>query len=530
MQRSSAVLMHLTSLPGPFGIGTMGEDARRFASRMAEAGFTYWQVLPLLEPVADSPYQSFSAFAGYTALIDPREMVRMGLLDASDVPQFYYPGTVYATDYGFAKLNSQCYLRLAYDKIATETMDQVRAFVKTADWLRDYADFICIREQFGDLPWNRWPDEGLRRHEPASLREFRAEHQDEIDYICFTQWLFWEQWHSLKSYINSLGLEIFGDIAFYVATDSVEVWAHPEQFLLDSDLEPTVVAGVPPDYFAAEGQLWGNAIYDWETMKLRGYDWWISRIASSLDLYDLLRIDHFRGFEAYWAVPAGSETAINGSWIEGPGMHFFDAVKRSLGDVNIVAEDLGEITDDVRDLLRESGFPGMMVLQFAFQTGGDGSTLPHRYKENLCAYTGTHDNNTLLGWIWEASEEERVRALDYIAYPPTLDWSPGGIESPACRAFIKHLWSTPAKFVCAPIQDFLGFGSDTRMNIPGEASGQWRFRLTDEAMHKLDLTWIRHNNKLYERFNRVVLLREEEQLTRILEAEVVPNLLKDSPV
>lgn len=526
MERSSAVLMHLTSLPGPFGIGTMGEDAKRFAKRIAEAGFTYWQMLPLLDPAEDSPYQSFSAFAGHTALIDPREMVKRGLLSAEELSDFYYQGEPYSVDYPFAKWNSERYLRRAFSKLSPALMSEIERFAKVEDWLEDYALFICIREQFGGIEWSNWPDEDLRRHDHDALQVFKALHKEAIDYIKFKQWLFWDQWHELKSYINSLGLEIFGDIAFYVATDSVEVWANTQNFLLDEDLKPTVVAGVPPDYFAAEGQLWGNAIYDWQYMEKTAYRWWITRIAASLDLYDLLRIDHFRGFESFWAVPADSQSAISGSWQEGPGMKFFRRVRETLGPVRIVAEDLGDITDAVRELLAESGFPGMMVMQFAFQTGSDGSSLPHNYKKNLCAYTGTHDNDTLLGWLWSASEAERNRALDYINFPTTQDWGRGGVQSAAVRAFIKYLWSSVSDFVCAPIQDFLGFGSDTRMNIPGVESGQWRFRLTYEAFDQLDIQWIRHINKLYERFNPIVRAREEETERVVLENEVVANIVK----
>ncbi len=526
MERSSAVLMHLTSLPGPFGIGTMGEDAKRFANRMAEAGFSYWQVLPLLEPSEDSPYQSFSAFAGYTALIDPREMAKKGLLDHAEIGEFYYHGNAYETDYAFAKLNSKRYLKRAFSKLSTQAKAEIDLFTRTQDWIEDYALFMCIRESFGDTPWLQWPDEALRRRDPDALDVARAKHREQMDYIIFTQWLFWDQWHDLKSYINSLGLEIFGDIAFYVSTDSVEVWSSPEQFLLDEDLNPTVVAGVPPDYFSAEGQLWGNAIFDWTYMEKTGYRWWISRIAASLDLYDLLRLDHFRGFESYWAVPADSDSAIHGSWQKGPGIKLFNRIRETLGSVKLVAEDLGQITDEVRELLEASGLPGMQVQQFAFQESSDGTTLPHHYKKHQCVYTGTHDNDTLLGWIWSASESERRRALDYIGFPAELDWGKGGTQSPVCRAFIKYLWSSVSNFACAPIQDFLGFGSDTRMNRPGIESGQWRFRLTYDALDHLDTDWIRHINKLYERFNPVVRAREEETTLAVLEHEVVPAIIK----
>lgn len=526
MERSSAVLMHLTSLPGPFGIGTMGDDAKRFAKSMAEAGFTYWQVLPLLEPSEDSPYQSFSAFAGYTALIDPREMVKKGLLDERELGDFYYHGEPYSVDYPFAKANSERYLRRAFEQLTPANKAEVERFSKNEDWLEDYALFMCIRKSFGGIEWGLWTDEKLRAHDYDALQVFKALNKDEIDYIKFTQWLFWDQWHELKSYINSLGLQIFGDIAFYVATDSVEVWANPQNFLLDEDLMPTVVAGVPPDYFAVEGQLWGNAIYDWNYMEKTAYRWWIARIAASLDLYDLLRIDHFRGFESYWAIPAGSPTAIHGRWEEGPGMKLFKRVRETLGAVNIVAEDLGDITDGVRELLAESGFPGMMVMQFAFQAGSDGTGLPHNYKKNLCAYTGTHDNDTVLGWLWKASEIERNRALEYINFPAGADWGRGGVHSQSVRAFTKYLWSTVADFACVPIQDLLGFGSDTRMNIPGIEEGQWRFRLTYEAFDSLDIHWIRHINRLYERFNPIVRAREEETKRVVLENEVVPNILK----
>lgn len=509
MNRSSAVLMHITSVPGPFGIGTMGEEAKQFAERIADCGFCYWQILPLLEPSIDSPYQSLSAFAGYTALIDPREMVKRGLLYEDELEAFYYRGEGFSVDYQFARENSQSFLKRAYSRLTPQLKAEVEEFAQNQDWLMDYALFLCIREDNDNLIWNEWPNLKLRAHDYDSLSAYREAERERIDFVLFSQWLFWEQWHELKSHINSLGLDVFGDIAYYVATDSAEVWAHAELFLLDEDFGPSVVAGVPPDYFSESGQRWGNAIYDWQVMEKTGYRWWITRIAASLDLYDLLRIDHFRGFSAYWAIPADSDTAINGRWEPGPGMKFFHRIRETLGAVNIVAEDLGDIDEDVQELLEESGFPGMMVLQFAFQSEADGSTLPHHYRKNSCVYTGTHDNDTLLGWLWNIDPPERERALDYINFPSGQDWSLGGAYSASCRAFIKYLWSTVSDLACAPIQDFLGFGADTRMNTPGVEQGQWSFRLTTEALETLDTQWVRHLNLLYERFNSIVKIREE---------------------
>lgn len=498
-KRCNALLCHLSSLPSPFGIGVMGEECASFALRLAEANVSYWQILPITYPSQDSPYQSYSAFAGNPWFIDPRGLVEDKLLLESELESFVYKGSPWKTDYAFVRENAERYLRTAYFRLGREMLEEIKAFVEESFWLEDFASFMTARRLFDEKPFWEWPDEALRRREPDALRRLRDEHHAEFMYHCFVQWLFFRQWSTLKQKINALGVGIFGDIPFYVASDSADIWAAPQYFMLREDLRPLLVAGVPPDYFSEDGQLWGNTVYDWESLKASDYDWWLRRISSSLRLYDLLRIDHFRGFESYWVVPAEAETARHGAWRKGPAMELFSKIREKLGELHIVAEDLGDITPAVKKFLLDSGFPGMKVLQFAFDKAYQGKDLPHNYPLNTCAYTGTHDNNTTLGWLWAATEQERNYALDYCGFTDREHWGDGGSRAPACRAVIRTLWASAARMSAVPIQDLCGFGEDTRMNLPGVAENMWQFRLPQEALDGIDFAWLKKLNVLYQR-------------------------------
>ncbi len=499
--RESGIILHLSSLPGPFGIGKCGEEARAFVNRLAAAGVTYWQVLPFTVPGAGfSPYSSTSSFACNTAFIDPRPLVKVGLLTESEVAEAIYGGTGYRTDYPFALAAAERFLRLAFARLGAEQKAEITHFAAREAWLKPYAAYAVIKTYYDNLPWHEWPDKALRRCDKKAVTAFLSGRQNEVDYIYFTQWLFRSQWEELRAYANENGVGVIGDIPIFPDYDSCDVWANTGCFLLDEDLLPTAIAGVPPDYFSADGQLWQNPLYDWQAMAQDGYSWWIDRIRYSLKLYDRIRIDHFRGFESFWAVPPRAKTARVGEWRKGPGMKLFKAVEKALGAVNIIAEDLGDITDEVRQFLQDSGFPGMKVLQFAFDGRPDEGDLPYRYRENTCAYTGTHDNQTTLGWLATTVPEKRTHALDYIGFPPNGPWHEGGPMAPGVRAFMRAVWSSPAFFAGAPLQDVLGYGDDARMNVPGVAEGNWTFRVGSEEFQHWDPAPLKHLNELYGRF------------------------------
>ena len=505
MERSSGVLLHISSLPGPYGIGTMGHEARQFCDRLAEAGVRWWQVLPLTQPSeaeesSNSPYNCYSAFAGNIWLIDPRLLAEdLDLLEDHELRDFMSFDDAYLTDYGFVRHNVHRFLGLAFSRLTESRIAELRRFLEEEPWLLDYATFRCAKDEFEHLPWWDWPEE-IRRREPEALAQFQEENQQHILYVAFCQWIFHRQWAQLQDYCHERGVQIFGDIPIYVASDSCDIWVQPELFRLDKDFNQLERAGVPPDYFAEDGQLWGNTLYDWEAMRRDDYRWWVERIRHAMRLYDRLRIDHFRGFDSYWVVPAEAETAREGRWAEGPGMALFERIHEELGELDIVAEDLGEFADSVRDFLAASGYPGMFVLQFAFDPDSDGTDRPHYMPRHACAYTGTHDNDTLLGWLWHTTAAERRLALDYIGFPQGQPWGEGGPQSPACRAFIRFLWASAADFACVPIQDLCGFGSDTRMNVPGVAENCWRFRVTQDALSAVDFGWLGQINRLYGRY------------------------------
>ena len=497
MSRSSGVLLHPSSLPGPFGIGDLGPEAYAFIDRLAEAGQSLWQVLPLGPTgYGDSPYAPFSAFAGNELLISPDLLERDGLLKKEEletVPDF----PAERVDYGAVKKWKCALLDKAAERFAARAAREPGAEGSAAFdafcrrekfWLGDYALFMSIKNDFdnearrtgaGNSSWNIYWPEPLARREPASLDFERSRRLALIRRIEVLQFLFFSQWQALKRYANAHGIAIIGDIPIFAALDSADVWTHPELFELDASLQPIEVAGVPPDYFSEDGQRWGNPVYNWKAHRDSGFSWWISRIASALDRYNYVRVDHFRGFSACWTVPAAERTARNGSWQTSPGSALFSAVRKSLGaEIPVIAEDLGFITDDVRHLRDALGLPGMRILQFAFDSAESGrafdpqnSFLPHNYVEHCLVYTGTHDNNTLAGWLADATPAE----LDYV------DRYLGYKADDRVWALIRAAWSSVAAWAIAPMQDLLGLGSEARMNIPSTVGGNWCWRLAPAA-------------------------------------------------
>jgi 4-alpha-glucanotransferase len=479
----------------------MGNEARAFVDFCGKAEIGWWQVLPL-GPTAygDSPYQSPSAFAGNPYMIDPQALVAQGLLSPSDVESYYInPSMASAEHIDYARLfvmNTKI-LEAAWYRFKAGGQEQDRAhfeqFCKTNEvWLDDYALFTAIKETEHYQAWNEWPHE-LRFRERGAISRFGREHDDHIGRIKFSQFLFFSQWKALRVYAHAHGVKIIGDIPIFAAYDSADVWAHPELFRLDNDGLPTHVAGVPPDYFTATGQLWGNPLYNWPAHAQQNYTWWIERVRHSLQLVDALRIDHFRGFEAYWAVPAGELTAEHGHWEKGPGYILFSALKEALGELPIIAEDLGFITPEVIDLRDSLGFPGMRILQFAFESEKDNPDYPHNYPRHCIAYTGTHDNDTSTGWLESASPAARARALAYMN---------GSLRSFSWDT-IRAVWASPACMAVAPAQDLLALGSEARMNFPGRQNGYWTWRMRENALSADIARRLRSLSKTYFRVSGV---------------------------
>jgi len=476
-QRSSGVLLHLTSLPGPFGIGTLGKGAFEFIDFLEAAGQAYWQILPYGTVGAisgNSPYMSLSAFAGNPLLIDPYQLVEAGLLrrEQLEVPPDF---SEYLVDFAAVRAFNEKILALAFQEFRRGGDSAAFAeFCQTMDWLDDYALFMALREKFVEAPWFSWPD-GLARRQPAAMAQWRETLAARVLFHKFVQFCFFSQWRILSDYAHCHGIRIIGDIPIYVALDSADVWAHQECFLLVPETgQPTHVAGVPPDYFSETGQRWGNPLFKWYSD--RGeineplLDWWGQRFLHICKTVDAVRIDHFRGFEAYWQIPASEETAVNGKWVKGPGLAFFSEMKNHLGELPIIAEDLGVITPEV-ELLRDAfGFPGMKVLQFAFDSDEHNAYLPHNFSTvNCVVYTGTHDNDTTLGWYLSETvrQDSKAKAMRYAHSRP---------GSPVHWDFLRLAYASVAKLAMVPLQDVLGFGSDCRMNIPGTSQGNWRWR------------------------------------------------------
>lgn len=481
-RRVSGILLHPTSLPGPHGVGDLGPAAFRFVDFLEAAGQRLWQVLPLVPTgYGESPYQGFSAFAGNPLLISLERLADEGLLEPSDLrvaPDF----SERKADYEGAQRYKQPLLDRAGRRFRGQASpgrrEDFAAFcAREAYWLDDFALFLAVKAAHRDWAWTRWPSD-IALREPDAVTRWRAEAAERVEQVRFEQWVFFAQWKAVRARCHAKGIRLFGDVPIFVAHDSADVWAHPELFRLRADGEPEAVAGVPPDYFSATGQLWGNPLYRWDEMARTGYRWWIDRLRAALQTVDLVRLDHFRGFEAYWEVPAEETTAVRGRWVKGPGAALFEALRGALGELPLVAENLGVITPEVEALRTRFGFPGMAILQFAFGSDPQAATFqPHNYERHLAAYTGTHDNDTTVGWWTSAgagdttrtaqeAEAERAFALRYLdAESKPIHW-----------VFIRTLMASVADVAVVPMQDVLGLGSEARMNLPGRAEGNWRWR------------------------------------------------------
>jgi 4-alpha-glucanotransferase len=504
--RAGGILLHPTSLPGPHGVGDLGRAAERFVEFLVAAGQTLWQVLPLGPTgYGDSPYQGLSAFAGNPLLISLERLADEGLLEKGELegaPDF----PARAADYTGARAFKQPRLEKAADrfhaKASAERRARFDAFCRErASWLDDFALFAVAKAAHGETAWTEW-DQDLAAREPHALARWHAESAAAIARVKVEQFLFFEQWSALRARCHAEGIRLFGDVPIFVAHDSADVWAHRELFRLRPDGRPEVVAGVPPDYFSATGQLWGNPIYRWDVMAKAGYEWWTARLRATLDMVDLVRLDHFRGFEAYWEVPAGETTAVKGRWVKGPGAALFEALEKALGHpLPLVAENLGVITPEVEALRRRFDLPGMAVLQFAFGRDPQASTfIPHNLEQGLAAYTGTHDNDTTVGWWTSAGagdstrsaedvEKERDFALRYL----------DARERPIHWAFIRALQASVAEIAVVPLQDVLGLGSEARMNVPARAGGNWRWRYADGDLRDEDAARLRELAELFGR-------------------------------
>lgn len=497
-QRGAGVLLHISSLPSPYGVGVFNNSAKHFVDRLAEMGFTYWQVLPLC-PIDDSgsPYCSPSAFGGNYIFIDPVGLKDMGLVTDEDISGNIYDGSPYTADYNFAKKQRLILLKKAFLNIDDKLASQIKKFEIDNPWLTDYAVYMAVKEIEGGKPWWEWSKKHAHYFDCISNV---FDYESSAAFWKFVQFIFYKQWHDIKNYANKKGIAVIGDMPIYVAMDSVDVWSNLPLFLIDEKtLKVEKVAGVPPDYFSENGQLWGNPIYDWSAMKKDGYSWWLTRLSHALKTYDTVRIDHFRAFASYWAVPADSETAKNGEWIDGPGMDLFNMVFDKFGkNAPIIAEDLGVFGEDVVKLLKDTGFPGMKVAQFGFDPNSDSSHAPHNAEKNSVNYIGTHDNSTILGWLWEANEEERRYALDYCHFSGD-NWGDGGYYSRSCRTITEAVWQSASNVAIIAFQDMCGFGADARMNTPGVAEGNWQFRAVSENIDGVDTNYFRRINSLYRR-------------------------------
>lgn len=492
-KRYAAVLMSISSLPSRYGIGGFGEETEKFLSFLKTCGFSALQVLPFnLPDFGNSPYGSCSAFAGNYLYIDPKRLYDDGLLTKTDLSHAEYHGSPYTVDYDFVYRTKKRMVKQAFLNGFGRLAPAVRSFSAQNPWVLDYALYMVLKEKNGGAAWQEWPKEE---------REFQtafaniASHQDAMDFYLFEQYLFAHQYEKIKRFAEQIGVAIIGDIPIYVAADSVDVWKNPSLFCLDEAYFPREVAGVPPDAFSADGQLWGNPVYNWPAHKKEDYAWWLSRLGRTLELYDVVRIDHFRGFASYYSIDAKLGDAKAGVWKKGPGCDLFDAVLERFDRERIIAEDLGTYSEDVAELLKTTGIRGMRVIQFGF-AGGDSTHLPHHYGPECLAYIGTHDNNTLLGWLWESSEQERTTALSYCGFCGN-DWGQGGYHSPSCRAVIETVWKSAAAITVIPFQDLCGFGRDARMNIPGVPKDNWRFRTTAETISGIDRDYFCRINELY---------------------------------
>ena len=495
MERSSGILMPISSLPSPHGIGTLGAEARRFVDFLADAGQSWWQILPVgPTSYGDSPYQSFSAYAGNPYFIDLDLLCADGLLTQEEVRAVNWGADPSRVDYSAIYEGRYPLLRLATERGWERDADKVKAFsAENEAWLPDYALFMALKRHFDMLPWTQWPDEDIRLRRDEAVARYRAELAEDVRLFTYIQYLFFRQWNALRDYAHEKHIGIIGDLPIYVAMDSADVWADPRAFQLDERNVPAEVAGVPPDYFTADGQLWGNPLYDWDAMKADGYAWWVRRIAGASRLYDILRIDHFRGLESYWAVPYGETTAKIGRWVKGPGMNLIGVLTEKFPNIQFIAEDLGYLTPEVRQLLKDSGLPGMKVLQFAFDSREAANYLPHTYPRHCVCYAGTHDNSTLMGWKNDADPADIAAAREYLGLNDEEGFHWG---------ILRGGMSSVADLFVAQMQDYLGLGGEARMNTPGILGGNWQWRMLPGQITPELTVRIAHMTNIYGRSNQ----------------------------
>ena len=488
--RSSGILMHITSLPGPYGVGTMGKQAFEFVDFLKEAGQRCWQILPLTPTgYGDSPYQSCSTFAGNHYLIDLDLLVEQGLLKEEELSGIRWNRKADRVDFGLLYRSRLKVLRMAFSRF--EGSENLDAFCRENQaWLPDFALFMALKDKNSGSPWYQW-EEDLKHRRPQAMEQARQELAEEIRFYSFVQYLFFGQWNALHAYANDSGIQIIGDVPIYVPLDSVEVWSDPNLFELDEKLDPIAVAGCPPDGFTEDGQLWGNPLYRWDLHKQQGYRWWLNRLKAAGTMYDVIRLDHFRGFEAYWAVPYGDKTARNGKWRKGPDMAFVEALKQGLPKLNLIAEDLGFLTQEVLDLRDNGGWPGMKVLQFAFDPKEPSDYLPHTYIRNSVCYTGTHDNMTMRQWFETATAEEVEFAAAYMNLSKKEGYVWGAIRT---------AMASVSDTCIIQMQDYLNLGAAARMNFPGTLSiSNWTWRAKNGIISKDLAKRIRELTSLYAR-------------------------------
>ena len=466
--------MHITSLPSPYGIGSMGQAAFDFVDFLKKAKQTYWQILPINPPgYGDSPYQAFSTFAGNPYLIDLEQLVDCGWLRREELAGIEWGERDDQVDYSVMYTQRLRVLRMAWNRFRKEPPADVAVYIAQEQaWLDEYVLFMAVKAHFGDGPWTEWPLD-IRLHQPEAMAHYRALLQDEIEFQCFMQYCFHVQWQRLRSYAHENGIRIIGDIPIYVPLDSADVWSHPENFQLTRTRRPRVVAGCPPDGFSANGQYWGNPIYDWDHMEQNGFSWWMDRLHAAGQNFDVVRIDHFRGIESYWSIPAVNRTARKGEWVKGPGMKLIRAIQKNCPDTEFIAEDLGFLTPEVQQMVQESGFPGMKVLEFAFDPREPSNYLPHKYEENCICYTGTHDNETLVQWCEGLDANSDAYARDYLHIGP---------EDDLAGAIIEAGMQSKAQLFVMQMQDYLRLGKEARMNEPGKLlPSNWRWRMLPGA-------------------------------------------------
>ena len=483
--RASGILMPISSLPSEYGIGCFDECAYKFVDLLEKAGQKYWQILPLGHTsYGDSPYQSFSTFAGNPYFVSIKELIKKGYITKKECDKYDLVGHPEYVDYEKIYNGRYEIYRKAFKNSKITQDPGYQNFVReNAEWLEDYALFMAVKNLFDGKSFIEW-DEDIKLRKPEALAEYKEKCKEDIEFYSFLQYEFHLQWVSLKKYANSKGVNLIGDIPIYVAYDSSDVWKNPELFLLDQDIKPIKVAGCPPDAFSEDGQLWGNPLYTWDYHKQTGYAWWKNRIKSCLSLYDMVRIDHFRGFDEYYTIPFGDTTAKNGCWVKGPGFDLFDALNKEFGDMNIIAEDLGFLTETVRDLLKKTGYPGMKILQFAFGADNeDGEYLPHNYTSNCVVYTGTHDNDSIRGWLSTyTAEEDRQTIIDYLGLDADATKPLDEIKDINWK-FVLACMTSVADYCIIPMQDLLGLSSESRVNIPSTVGNNWKWRMKEDAFN-----------------------------------------------